>query len=181
MGIVGAGDELVDVVDEHDRVVGTKPRAELDDHTDRWRIVSLVVHSSSGEHVLLARRCATKRHDPGLWAPCVAGTVSAGDHYLDTVLRETHEEIGVRVEPHELTELYRGPWGSPGHLRMMAMFAVARDLDTAEMVWDRTEADALSWFSLGRLRRELARTPEQFTVGVPRIVELLDSHLARRP
>jgi len=172
-------DELVDLVDHLDRPVGTRRRSELVDAVDRWRAVSLVVCSPWGPRVLLARRAATKRHDPSRWAPCVAGTVAAGETYLDTVVREAREEMSLWLDPGELCELHRGEWDSPGHLRMMGVYLVHRDVDMAEAVWDRSEADMLRWFDLDEVCERTLREPGSFATGLGRMLAMTSAHLAK--
>jgi ADP-ribose pyrophosphatase YjhB (NUDIX family) len=53
-------------------------------------------------HVLLGRRA-----DVMLWAP-PSGIVQLGETPAETVVREVHEETGLRVEPTRLIGLYTG-------------------------------------------------------------------------
>lgn len=171
-------EEQVDLVDEHDQVVGTKARRLLVDGVDRWRAVSLVVCDTAGRNVLLAHRSANKTHDPSRWAPCVAGTVTSGGGYLDTVLREAREEMGLYLGADQLAELYRGPWDSPGNLRMKAVYLVRRDVDVAEAVWDRSEADMIRWWAVTDARYKVASEPHRFAAGAGRMLELAAAHLS---
>jgi ADP-ribose pyrophosphatase YjhB (NUDIX family) len=99
--------ELVDIVDEAGAVVGVRERAELRDGEDRWRIVVLVVVSELRDRVPLVQRAWDKKHDPGRWAPPVAGTVASGESYSQAIERETLEELGLDVRADSLRVLYR--------------------------------------------------------------------------
>ncbi|MPQ96667.1 NUDIX domain-containing protein [Modestobacter sp. I12A-02628] len=50
----------------------------------------------SGGRVLLAHRCATRRWYPDVW-DFPGGHVDPGESELDALVRELHEELGVRV------------------------------------------------------------------------------------
>lgn len=90
-----AGDELVDVVDDHDQVVGTVTRAEMRAKRLQHRAVSIAVVGTDGR-LLVHRRAATKDVWPGMWDLAAGGVVAAGEHYDDAARRELAEELGVR-------------------------------------------------------------------------------------
>jgi isopentenyldiphosphate isomerase len=88
------GDELVDVVDDTDRVVGTAPRRRMRAERLRHRAVFIVVRSTSGA-LLVHRRSDGKDLWPGRWDIAVGGVVGAGEEYDAAAQRELAEEIGV--------------------------------------------------------------------------------------
>jgi len=94
MGTAGAGDELVDVVDAEDRVVGTATRAEMRSQRLRHRCTFVVVRSTAGE-VLVHRRSDLKDLWPGHWDLCAGGVVAAGEDWEPAARRELAEELGV--------------------------------------------------------------------------------------
>ena len=90
-----ADDELVDLVDEHDRVLGTVTRSEMR-RSEAWhRAVYVMVLDRAGR-VLLQQRSFTKDLAPGAWDIGAGGVVSAGETYDDAARRELAEELGVR-------------------------------------------------------------------------------------
>lgn len=90
-------EERVDVVDEHDRVVGTVDRSVMRARNLRHRAVFVLVHSTRGE-VLIHRRSDTKDVWPGQWDVAVGGVVAAGEGYDAAAVRELSEELGVHVD-----------------------------------------------------------------------------------
>jgi isopentenyldiphosphate isomerase len=91
-----AGDELVDIVDDDDRVVATVTRAEMRAKRLQHRAVSIAVLSSDGR-LLVHRRADTKDVWPGMWDMAAGGVVAAGETYEDAARRELAEELGVTV------------------------------------------------------------------------------------
>jgi 8-oxo-dGTP pyrophosphatase MutT (NUDIX family) len=164
----------VDVVDTDDRVLGTKARDALIDGVDRWRIVVVLVTDGAGR-TLLAKRSATKRHDPGMWTAAVTGTVDAGETPDAAAVRETAEELGLHVDVGELRELRRGPWDRPGQLRNLTLYELQRPVDAAALAVDTDEIDAVAWIGLADLDADLAEHPGSY---VARAAELL-AHLDR--
>ena len=96
-----AGDELVDVVDEHDRVVRVVPRSEMRAHALWHRAVYLLVLDTTGR-VLVQQRSYDKDFAPGWWDIGAGGVVGAGESYVEAGRRELAEELGVTGVPLQL-------------------------------------------------------------------------------
>jgi isopentenyldiphosphate isomerase len=92
--------ELVDVVDEHDRVVGVVTRAEMRAGRLRHRAVSIAVFGSDGR-LLVHRRAATKDVWPGMWDIAAGGVVASGEPCDVAAVRELAEELGISGVPLE--------------------------------------------------------------------------------
>lgn len=86
-------DELFDVVDEQDRVIGQRARRDVHAQGLRHRAVHLLVVNAAGK-VFLHKRSKTKDLFPGFWDSSAAGHVSAGEDYDGTAVRELAEELG---------------------------------------------------------------------------------------
>ena len=86
--------ELVDVVDEFDRVIGTVARSVMRANRLRHRAVFIAVRHPDGR-LLVHRRSLQKDLWPGRWDLAVGGVVSAGEDYDVAARRELGEEVGV--------------------------------------------------------------------------------------
>lgn len=94
-------DELLDVVDQQDRVTGTAPRGEVYRRRLTHRCVMVLVHNAEGR-VFVHRRAPDKLFAPGAHDVFVGGVVGAGETYAEAAVREAEEELGVsgiRPEP----------------------------------------------------------------------------------
>ncbi len=87
-------DELVDIVDDDDRVIATVTRAEMRAKRLQHRSVGIAVLSSDGR-LLIHRRSADKDLWPGWWDIAAGGVVTAGESYEAAARRELAEELGV--------------------------------------------------------------------------------------
>ncbi|NGO13608.1 NUDIX domain-containing protein [Streptomyces sp. HC44] len=95
---MSAADEILDIVDEHDRIVGQAPRGEAYARGLRHRCVFIQVRDASGR-LFIHRRTPTKLVFPSLYDMFVGGVVGAGETYDDAALREAEEELGVSGLP----------------------------------------------------------------------------------
>jgi len=86
--------ELLDVVDENDRVIGSATRGECNGNPSViHRAAYALIFNSEGK-LFLHKRSKTKDTCPGMWSISVAGHVTQGETYEETIAREIIEEIG---------------------------------------------------------------------------------------
>jgi len=86
--------DLYQIVDDQDNLIGAKPRNEIDFKNDYYRISGLWLTNSKGQ-ILIAQRLLTKDKDPGKWGPAAAGTLEVGETYESNAYKEADEEIGL--------------------------------------------------------------------------------------
>jgi isopentenyldiphosphate isomerase len=86
--------ELVDIVDDDDRVIDTVTRAEMRARRLQHRSVGIAVLSEDGR-LLVHRRSPAKDIWPGWWDIAAGGVVTAGESYEAAAQRELAEELGV--------------------------------------------------------------------------------------
>ncbi|MGW1187542.1 NUDIX hydrolase [Streptomyces sp. NPDC002559] len=91
-------DEILDIVDENDVVVGRAPRGEATARGLRHRCVFIEVRDADGR-LFVHRRTPTKLVFPSRYDMFVGGVVGAGESYEEAALREAEEELGVSGLP----------------------------------------------------------------------------------
>lgn len=95
---MSAADEILDIVDENDQVIGQAPRGEVYARGMRHRAVFMLVRDEEGR-IFVHRRTPTKLVFPSLYDMFVGGVVGAGESYDGAALREAEEELGVSGLP----------------------------------------------------------------------------------
>ncbi|SEG57933.1 Isopentenyldiphosphate isomerase [Actinacidiphila yanglinensis] len=108
-------DEVIDIVDEDDHVIGTSPRGEAYAQGLRHRCAFILARDPSGR-IFVHRRTARKLVFPSLYDIFVGGVVGAGESYDATALREAEEELGVSglPQPTRLFKFLFAPESGPG-------------------------------------------------------------------
>ena len=162
-------EEIFDVVNERDEVIGQAPRAEVHRRKLFHRAVHMLVFNGRGE-LFLQKRSMKKDNHPGVWDSSASGHLDAGEEYDRAAVREAWEEIGLR------------PAQPPRRL-----FKIAACAETGqEFVWvyrceaegpfqlHPEELDAGAWFAPGALTRWLAERPEEFAPTFPLIWKRLN-------
>jgi isopentenyl-diphosphate delta-isomerase type 1 len=153
-------EELFDVVDERDMVIGQRARADVHRLGLRHRAVHVLVFNARGQ-LFLQKRSMQKDCFPGAWDSSAAGHLEAGEDYDACALRELREELNLDLrEPAERL------------FKVQACAATGQ-----EFVWVyRTHAEGPfdlnpeeiergGWFDLGDLDRWLQDRPDDFASG----------------
>ncbi|MEU5190403.1 NUDIX domain-containing protein [Streptomyces klenkii] len=130
-------DEVLDIVDEQDRVVGRAPRGEAYARGLRHRCVFVLARDGEGR-IFVHRRTAGKLVFPSRYDVFVGGVVGAGESYDEAALREAEEELGVSGLPAP-TPLFRFLYEGEGGSWWSAVYEVRCDLavspQVSEVAW----------------------------------------------
>jgi isopentenyldiphosphate isomerase len=95
---MGAADEIVAIVDEHNTVIGAASRREMRAKNLPHRSTYILVFNSQGA-LYVQKRTLTKDIFPGYYDPAAGGVVLAGESYEQGAVRELEEEMGIRDVP----------------------------------------------------------------------------------
>lgn len=88
-------DELLDIVNEQDEVIGQKLRIDIfNEKCTNFRAVSAFIQNDRGQ-LWIPRRTEQKRFFPLCLDASMAGCVSSGESYLDAFERELMEELRI--------------------------------------------------------------------------------------
>lgn len=117
--------ELLDVVDENDRVIGARTRGEIHARGLMHRATHILVFNSQGE-LFLQKRSMSKDENPGLWDTSAAGHVNSGEDYLTCAVRELDEELGISGDV-SLKLLFRLPVSSLTGMEHSTVYACQYD------------------------------------------------------
>jgi isopentenyldiphosphate isomerase len=150
-------EEIFDVVNERDEVVGQQSRGEVHRLGLMHRAVHVLVFNAAGQ-IFLQKRSMKKDRQPGVWDSSASGHVDSGEDYDACAVRELREEIGL-----QLTE-------APPRLFKLAACAETDQ----EHVWvyccqaegpfrlDPDEIERGDWFAPAEVTRWIADRPEDF-------------------
>ncbi len=153
-------EEIFDVVNERDEVIGQAPRREVHARKLWHRAVHVLVFNSRGE-VFLQKRSRLKDTAAGLWDSSSSGHLDSGEDYDDCAVRELREEIGLTaaMASQPLKRLFKiGACAETGwefcwvyHCRSEGPFQLHPD-----------EIETGDWFAPGKISSWVAERPQDF-------------------
>jgi 16S rRNA (adenine1518-N6/adenine1519-N6)-dimethyltransferase len=95
-GVASTSEEIFDVVNERDEVIGQQARGEVHRLGLRHRAVHVLVFNTRGE-VFLQKRSQFKDTFPGAWDSSASGHLNSGEDYDACAVREVREELGLEL------------------------------------------------------------------------------------
>jgi len=163
-------EEIFDVVDEHDRVIGSAPRSEVHARRLLHRAVHVFLFNTRGE-LLVQTRSATVDEFPLCYNSSVSGHVSTGESYEECAPREMQEEIGLSAPLEFLAKFPASPETAREHT------VLYRAYSDEQPIFDTLEVAAVAFYELDLLKQMRAGEPERFS---PPFRVLLDWYLAEQ-
>lgn len=150
-------EEIFDVVDEHDVVVGQATRREVHRLDLRHRAVHVLIFNHRGE-VFLQQRSLSKDNWPGVWDSSSSGHLDAGEAYDDCCLREVGEELGLNLAsvPDRLFKLEATPGTG------WEFCWVYRAFHEGPFILQPSEVRGGGWFPPQAVTEWISRRPEDF-------------------
>lgn len=151
--------ELFDVVDENDCVIGQQPRGIVHAQKLFHRAVHLLVINEKGE-MLLQKRSLAKDTCPGLFSTACAGHVDAGETYETAVLREAKEELGITLALGEISCIGAQKPSEENGFEFVKVFLFRSSRE--RFIFNREEIESLHWLSADELFEKIERVPAEF-------------------
>lgn len=113
--------EILEIVDADDNVLGTATRAEIHRKNLIHRAVHLFVFNSHGD-VYVQRRSASKDRHPRKLDSSAAGHVDPGESYERTAIRELEEELSITAGVTEVLRVRPCPMTDNEHVVLFTVF-----------------------------------------------------------
>ncbi|MDO4536722.1 MAG: isopentenyl-diphosphate Delta-isomerase [Coriobacteriales bacterium] len=164
------GEDLLILVDEQDRQVGTVTKSWA--HREGLLHRAFSVFLFDGDRLLLQRRARGKYHSGGLWTNSCCSHPRDGETLLQAVPRRLAQELGVYDVPcYEVgTFTYRHEFAADLFEHEFDHVFVGEYAGACKP--DADEVDELRWERVSQVRAELAEHPERFTAWFAQAFEI---------
>jgi len=147
--------EILEIVDSYDNVIGTGTRGEIHRMGFFHRAVHMFVFNPAGQIYIQRRSCSKDRH-PGKLDSSAAGHVDPGETYAETAIRELREELGIQAE---VKEILRVPASIQTDNEHVVLFQVETE---SEPVPNPEEIQWGAWLSRERVSKLMDESPDDF-------------------
>jgi len=150
-------EEIFDVVNERDEVIGRQPRSEVHRLGLMHRATHVLVFNKRGQ-VFLQKRSVKKDRQPGLWDCSASGHVDSGENYDACAVRELREEIGLDLSqsPRRLFKLAASPETDQEHVWVYRCEA------EGPFQLHPDEIERGDWFNPAEVARWMKERPDDF-------------------
>ena len=145
-------DEIMDVVDENDQIVGQMRRSELyAQQSPNGRVINAFLVNSQGQ-IWIPRRTAHKVLFPLHLDMSCGGHVRSGETYETAFKREVQEELNLDIS--------QTPWSLLGHLSPyldgVSMFMKVYEIQSDQTPeWNCNDFIEANWFRIDELQTQI--------------------------
>lgn len=145
-----SSDEILDVVNENNEVIGQATRAEVKEKGLMCRVSTVYLEDEQGR-ILVTQR-SLKCSYPLTFYAAAGGHLDAGETYEQGAIREAKEEIGVDIYDLEYIGEFMGTKGKSFNRLFLAKYK-------GEFKPDANEVERLEWMTLDELDHLMVRFP----------------------
>lgn len=167
-------EEMLDIVNEADEVVGQTTRSDMHHRSLMHRATHIILINSASQ-IFMQLRSKTKDTNPGLWDTSAAGHVDAGESYTACAVRELEEELGVVVSIDDLVEVGRLPPTFNNGFEFVRIYTCVSD---EPITLEAGEIDDGKWVTRAELEQWISTSPEAFASSFSTIWQNTQNKLA---
>ena len=164
--------EVLEVVDGEDRVIGTERRGIIHARGLMHRSAQVLLFNSAGR-LFLQKRSENKDEFPGLWDSSAAGHLNPGESYRACALRELEEELGIR-HTGPLIRLFKIPASSETGYEHCTVFRCVSD---SPLMLQPEEVDEGKWLGPDEMDDWVATKAVGLTPAILRIWRRYRTHI----
>jgi 16S rRNA (adenine1518-N6/adenine1519-N6)-dimethyltransferase len=163
-------EEMFDVVDENDNVVGQAARSVV--HANQWlhRAVHIFVQNSAGELLIHQRSPQCDEH-PLLWTSSASGHVTSGEDYDAAADREIVEELGITTPLKRLHKFVASPAMANEHTVLYLGKSDQRP------TFQEAEIVTGEYLGISAIRLQINTSPARFGPPFRKLFAWFSSHL----
>jgi isopentenyl-diphosphate delta-isomerase type 1 len=163
-------EEIFDVVNERDEVIGHAPRSEVHARSLLHRAVHVLVFNARGE-VFLQKRSMFKDRQPGVWDSSASGHVDNGEDYDACAVREVREELGVKLAQPP-TRLFKFDASAATDQEFCWVYQTRHE---GPFTLPPEEIERGGWYAPAEVTRWIADRPQEFATAFVAIWQRLRS------
>jgi isopentenyl-diphosphate Delta-isomerase len=153
-------EEIFDIVNEQDEVVGRLPRSQVHREGHKHRAVHILVFNARGE-IFLQKRSMAKDCFPGAWDSSASGHLDSGEDYDACAVRELREELGLVIETAPARLFKIAACAETGH----EFCWVYRLASEGPFELHPEEIERGDWFTPARVNEVIEQHPSDFASG----------------
>jgi isopentenyldiphosphate isomerase len=170
-------EEIFDIVNERDEVVGQNTRREVHARGLWHRAVHVLVFNARGE-VFLQKRSMKKDIAAGKWDSSASGHLDSGEDYGACAVREVREEIGLDLKsgargtrPSELEKLFKVDAREETGWEFCWIYRCESE---GPFVLHPDEIETGDWFAPGAVTKWVDEKPQDFASAFVLIWKILN-------
>ena len=158
------------LLDKNDKPIALKGYDELS-YEDIYQVSALWLTDINTGDCLITQRKWTKHHDPGKWMAAASGTVDEGETYVQNIVKETEEEIGLTGL--NLTEGPKEFVDDGKHKFFVHWFIAQVDKNKVTIKIQDEEVEDYVWMNIDELVKDVLNNPNKYVPSMQNALKIL--------
>ena len=156
-------DELVDVVNERDEVIGQEMKWICHDKELWHRISGVFIFNSEGKILLQTRN--KNKTSGGLLDYSASGHVISGETYENGAYKEMGEELGIKIKLKDsgIKIFENHSYNKKTNIKHIIRIFIGYHEGSFNI--QKEELDSVAFYDLENIKKMILRNPEKFTMG----------------
>lgn len=160
-------EEYFDVLDEKGNFTNTVETRKKCHAEGLWHKAVVVFIINSKNQVLLQKRSKNKRMWPDMWDITAGGHVDAGEFGFQSVLRESEEELGIKLKKEDLTfigsSLSTNIKGDIVNKHFNEYYIATKEIDETKLHLQKEEVSEVKWIDKDEIIEKIKNNYEGIT------------------
>jgi isopentenyldiphosphate isomerase len=156
-------DEILDIVDAENTVIGQQSRTLIHQQGLRHRSVHILIVNPH-QQVFLQKRSPYKTHAPLCWDSATAGHLNTQETYLEAAIRELEEELGIVITAVDLIPLFMTQATPHNGFEFSQIYQLVY-YHPRRFTLNTQEIEIAAWFEIEHLNTWLSDYPDRFAGG----------------
>ena len=163
-------EEILEIVDNDNQVIGTAGRSEIHKRHLMHRAVHVFLFNSA-DQLFLQKRAQSKDEFPGYYDSSAAGHVNPGESYHEAAKRELKEELGIEAPLEKVAEL---PASKETGWEFVFFYSAITDV---AVKLNYKEIEEGRFYSLDEIRTLLLSDGDKFTPSVKALLDIYQKRM----
>jgi len=116
-----------------------------------------------------------KSHSPGKWGPATAGTVETGETYLENIIKEAEEEIGINLQEYNFKKVDK-IFTDVEWKYFCQWYFLKADIPLEKLTFPEGEVEQLRWVDRKEFEKDLQEHPENYTASMAKRYEMFKKY-----
>jgi len=155
-------EEIFDIVDENNKVIGQETRSKAHSTGLFHRSVHILLFNSKGQ-IFIQKRVASKKIHPNKWDFSTAEHMKPGETYEQAAIRGAKEELGIDVKVTKIQDTHIGITKVGNHIYDREFIQSFKAISDEKITIDPTEVAEGRFFDIPEINKMVEETPEMFT------------------
>ncbi len=152
-------EEIFDIVDNEDNVIGSAPRSKVHAKNLKHRAVHAIFFNAKGE-ILLQKRSKYKDLYPNIYTTSVSGHVDSKESYEDALVRECAEELGVNLKISDFKYIGKINACEETGWEFTKVYTIVFE---GKFTFPSEEVEALDYMPIAKFEEEIKNHSQNFT------------------